>query len=125
MAELKRPTTCHEQVNLLKSRNVIVGDTEACVAILESVSYYRLTAYLLPFKQDDGCYRRGTKFETAYRIYEFDRKLRGVLFAALEEVEVYPEQSLLIFMHINMAPKDIWNLRIFQTSIMRKSSVRT
>lgn len=89
MAQLKKPTTYQEQVRLLQSRNIDIGDTEKCVQILRTTSYYRLTAYLLPFKQVDGSYRVGTKFLTAYRIYEFDRKLRGILFAALEEVEIY------------------------------------
>ena len=31
----------------------------------------------------------GTDFNTVYQIYEFDRKLRNLIFAAIEEVEIY------------------------------------
>ena len=89
MPELKKPTTYQEQLELLQKRNVIVDNPEQCIAVLENISYYRLTAYLLPFKQPDGCYKEGTQFGTIYRIYEFDRKLRGILIAALEEIETF------------------------------------
>lgn len=89
MALLKKPTTYQEQLNILQARNVIIDSRDRCAEILESINYYRFTAYLLPFKQKDGSYRAGTTFQRVYRIYEFDRKLRNILFAALEEVEVY------------------------------------
>ena len=88
MAEIKRATTYEEQLEILEKRGVIVDDENACVKILENINYYRLMAYFLPFKTEDGNYKRGTSFLQVYRIYEFDRKLRRVLFAALEEVEI-------------------------------------
>lgn len=97
MAQLKEPTTYQEQLRILQNRNVVVDDPTRCIEILESVSYYRFTAYFLPFKQKDGLYQTGTRFYTVYRIYEFDRKLRGILFAALEEVEVYLRTKFAYF----------------------------
>jgi len=43
----------------------------------------------LPFKKPDGNYLPGTDFKGIYQIYEFDRELRNLLFAAIEEVEIY------------------------------------
>ena len=97
MAELKKPTTHQEQLDILRKRNVVVDDPARCISVLEAVSYYRLTAYLLPFKQSDGCYKQGTQFHTIYRIYEFDRKLRGILIAALEEVEIFLRSKFAFF----------------------------
>ena len=84
-------------MDLLKKRDVVIDDPVRDVVILEEISYYRLTAYLLPFKQSDGCYKAGTQFRTIYRIYEFDRKLRGVLIAALEEVEIFLRTKFAYF----------------------------
>jgi abortive infection bacteriophage resistance protein len=56
---------------------------------LIGANYYRLSAYFLPFKKADGNYIPGTDFNTVYQIYEFDRKLRNLIFAAIEEVEIY------------------------------------
>ena len=92
--ELKKPTTYQEQLEILQNRNVIVADAEISKAVLERVGYYRLTAYLLPFKRADGSYNSGTNLDKVYRIYEFDRKLRGILISALEEVEIFLRSKL-------------------------------
>ena len=97
MAQLKKPTTYQEQIALLKSRNIQIDDSVRCAAVLENVNYYRFTAYFLPFKQSDGLYREGTQFVQVYQIYEFDRKLRSVLFAALEEIEIYLRAKFAYF----------------------------
>lgn len=97
MAQLKQPTTYQEQIDLLKRRNIVIEDPERCAAALESVNYYRFTAYFLPFKLGDGCYQEGTRFARVYRIYEFDRKLRSLLFAALEEIETYLRAKIAYF----------------------------
>ena len=57
--------------------------------MLSQINYYRLTAYFLPFKKPDDNYTPGTDFNTVYQIYEFDRHLRKLLFAAIEKVEIY------------------------------------
>lgn len=88
MADIKRPTTYEEQLDLLESRGIIIDNPDYCKTVLENINYYRLMAYFLPFKQDDGTYISGTTFNRVYRIYEFDRKLRRILFSALEEVEI-------------------------------------
>lgn len=97
MAQLKKPTTYQEQLDILQKRNIVIDDPDRCAAVLESINYYRFTAYFLPFKQKDGTYRSGTRFQRVYRIYEFDRKLRGILFSALEEVEVYLRAKFAYF----------------------------
>lgn len=97
MAQLKEPTTYQEQLDILQKRNIVIDDPERCTSILESVNYYRFTAYFLPFKLKDGTYRSGIRFQRVYQIYEFDRKLRGILFSALEEVEIYLRAKFAYF----------------------------
>lgn len=89
MAQLKKPTTYQEQLDILRERKVIIDDPDYCAKVLESINYYRFTAYFLPFKKFDGNYCSGLRFKRVHRIYEFDRKLRSILFSALEEVEIY------------------------------------
>ena len=87
--EIKEPKTYDEQLAILQSRGIIVLDRDRCKKILSSVNYYRLSAYFLPFKLKNGNYKSGTSFLRAYRIYEFDRKLRNIVFAAIEEIEIF------------------------------------
>jgi abortive infection bacteriophage resistance protein len=89
MAQLKLPTTYSQQLDKLRSRGCQVSDVPLCEKILSRMNYYRLSAYFLPFKKADGNYLPGTDFNSVYQIYEFDRKLRSLLFAAIEEVEIY------------------------------------
>lgn len=87
--QMKVPTTYTEQLTKLKERGCVIEDEAACCEVLKAVNYYRLSAYFLPFKDANGHYKDGTTFRKVYRIYEFDRKLRGILFSAVEEVEIF------------------------------------
>ena len=89
MADVKPPATYDEQIIKLISRGCIIIDKEKCKEVLSQVNYYRLSAYFLPFKKSDETYVEGIKFDTIYQIYEFDRKMRLILFSAIEEIEVY------------------------------------
>lgn len=90
---VKKPTTYEEQMNILKSRNIVIKDEQFCLSVLENLNYYRLTAYMLPFKLNGDNYMN-VEFETIYNIYEFDRKLRTLLIGVLEEIELYMRTKL-------------------------------
>ncbi|MCL2593732.1 MAG: Abi family protein [Defluviitaleaceae bacterium] len=89
----KNPTTFKEQMNLLKSRNIIIDNEDMCLDYLSSLNYYRLSGYLLPFKIKNDEYIP-TTFYKICSIYEFDRRLRILLLEALEELELYLRTKL-------------------------------
>ncbi|ELV04629.1 Abortive infection bacteriophage resistance protein [Brachyspira hampsonii 30599] len=89
LMDIKCPYKYEEQLQKLKDRGCIINNDQKCISILESVNYYRFSAYFLPFKQNDGNYINGTSFEKVFNIYEFDRKLHTILFNALEEIEIF------------------------------------
>lgn len=86
--ELKKPITFEEQLEKIKLRGCIVGDDDWAINVLKRINYYRLTAYFLPYKEPDETYIDGTTFNNMYRTYEFDRKLRQLLFTTVEEIEI-------------------------------------
>ena len=86
--KLKSATTFDEQLNKIKDRGCIIGDEVWAKDILKQINYYRLTAYFLPYKELDETYAEGTTFNNMYRTYEFDRKLRHLLFSTIEEIEI-------------------------------------
>ncbi|MCL2388327.1 MAG: Abi family protein [Defluviitaleaceae bacterium] len=94
---LKYPTSYEEQIALIRSRGCVVDNEDFCRSVLEKVNYYRLSAYFIPFKAEDGNYKLGTDFNTIYKLYEFDRKLRSLIFTALEEVEVYLKSQIAYY----------------------------
>ncbi|CAM3655826.1 Abi family protein [Cohnella lubricantis] len=87
MLRVKPPLPYDQQLNRFKERGLIVGDDSEAIEILKRVSYYRLTAYALTFKNND-IFTPGTTFETIYRHYEFDSKLRNILMEIIEHVEI-------------------------------------
>jgi len=94
---LKQPATYAEQMIKLRENGCIIIDDAFCEEVLSRINYYRFSAYLLTFKMADGTYAEGTSFEMVYRLYEFDRKLRRILFPVIEELEVYLRAQLSYF----------------------------
>lgn len=94
---MKKPTTFEEQLQLMKSRGLIIDNEDKCLDFLRSINYYQLSAYLLPFKQSDGTYFPDTTFERVCQIYEFDRKLRALLFSVIEEIELFLRAQLAYY----------------------------
>ena len=86
--EIKAPATYEEQYNKLLEHGCQIEDASFCKQALERISYYRLSAYFIPFRGKNG-YIRGTSFRRVYRIYEFDRKMRNLLYGIIEEMEIY------------------------------------
>lgn len=85
---MKSPTTYVQQMEKLRSRGCEISDEQECIRLLAHINYYRLSGYLFPFRQDDDSYKPGTSLSTVFKIYEFDKKMRHLIFNALEEVEV-------------------------------------
>lgn len=89
----KPPLTYQQQIDLLKSRGVIFADEAKAAYQLANVSYFRLSAYMFPFKKKvGGCvideFQWGTSWKDIYDMYVFDRKLRLLVFDAIEKIEV-------------------------------------
>lgn len=86
----KTPLTFEEQVELLKSRNLAIVNPEYAKSKLAHINYYRISAYLRHFQQDDTHqFVEGTSFTQVIRLYYFDKKLRSIIFYAMEKIEVY------------------------------------
>lgn len=89
----KAPLTYTEQIELLKSRGLIFSDERRAQRHLANISYYRLSAYMLPYKQSENgiildTFRDGITWEMIYNLYVFDRKLRILVFDAIERLEI-------------------------------------
>ena len=84
----KIPATIDEQLAILRKRGCIIEDEQLARDTLKYINYYRLSNYFEPFSVSKHKYEEGTTFEKILRIYEMDRKLRSILLAALEEIEI-------------------------------------
>ncbi len=83
-----------EQVDLLKSRGLIIKDEAFAILKLRHISYYRLSAYFLPFCSEVHKFKKGVTFESIIDVYHFDRELRLLTFGAIEKIEIFLRTSI-------------------------------
>ena len=74
----------------LKDKGLAIEDEEKAIAFLGHVSYFRFAAYLRPFKMNDSAerYKQTASFEKAVALYDFDAKLRMLLFSTIQQIEI-------------------------------------
>ena len=79
-----------EHLNQWSSRGLVIPDLTRARRYLTVISYYRLSAYILPFQLGDPehHFRAGTTFESVLDLYIFDRRLRLLILDAIERLEV-------------------------------------
>lgn len=86
--------TINQHIDLLEERGLIISDRKRAARHLSNVSYYRISAYMLPFKELNARgetidqFVKGTSWDDIYNLYKFDRKLRLLVFDAIERIEV-------------------------------------
>ncbi len=68
---------------------LIFMDESSAETKLSNVSMFRLKNYFRPLQILNGTrFKRGTTFEQAYSLYEFDSELRRLIAAELEKIEI-------------------------------------
>jgi abortive infection bacteriophage resistance protein len=97
----KGPLTYEEQADRLLERG-LDADREALILRLSSVSYYRLSGYLYPFRERSpdpseplDRFVPGTSLDEVWSRYCFDRRLRVLLLDAIERIEVAVRSRLI------------------------------
>lgn len=79
--ELKCPLTIDQQLEKLKSHNIIIDDMDEARNFLQQVSYYRITGYILQFRESpsNSDIVLGHKLSEIQKLYVFDAELRSLL----------------------------------------------
>lgn len=102
MGEFPKPhRNFQEQLALLKSRGLDVGEHREAIAALKRIGYYRLSGYLYPLRRElpdtagvtavktrSDDFVDGASLAAILELHDFDRKLRSLLFEALQALEV-------------------------------------
>lgn len=83
----KQPLTLEQQADLLLFRGLI-ADKQVLINRLSVVNYYRLSAYLYPFRTTDNRFKENTTLDLIWTRYTFDRQLRLIVMDAIERFEV-------------------------------------
>lgn len=84
----KIPTSYEEQIALLKDRGLSIPDENRLLRYLQQISYYRLSAYFLPYQQVKNKFNEGIVANQIIDNYRFDRELRLLVFDCIERIEI-------------------------------------
>lgn len=90
MLYTKQPLDTPDIIRTLRTRGLSIADETSAIEFLNHVSYFRLASYLRPMEIDSSThhYRSTASFEKAVMLYEFDARIRQLLFAAIQQIEV-------------------------------------
>ena len=117
--------TISDQIALLKQRGMNFRDEAQASNLLKKISYYRLKGYWWDAQTDpiQHTFQPGTCFEGIMERYDFDRKLRQILFGAVEQIEIAVRTKMIY--HLSIAYGGLWyiNPALFETNQKIKNEI--
>ena len=81
--------TLDEQVEILRSRGLVINDVDKTEGLLLRENYFFINGYRHIFMKNhkEDFFIKGTTFEELYAVFQFDRSFRNILFKNLLIVE--------------------------------------
>lgn len=121
----KLPLTYSQQLQQLKERGLTVNSEEKALHLLEAISYYRLSGYWYPLLQDkkNHAFKANADFDTAFRLYCFDRELRKLVLAELEKIEIAVRAKMIYVLSHKHGAFWFSNPSIFRNPIKHADSI--
>ena len=89
MDSVKPFRSIDDQIKILKSRGLSIGDTQHGIAkqFLLNNNYYRISGYSLTLRKNDSFFKNAS-LDTLMQIYEADRHIRHIILFTAEAVEI-------------------------------------
>lgn len=119
----KRPIDIPEQISILTNRGLVIDNESFAERQFSSISYFRLASYWKPFEVDLNTHKlaKGTSLNEVLSLYTFDRELRSIIFAAIQDIEIALRTRIIH--HFSMKHGAFWfmNASLFSdTEIFNK-----
>ena len=115
----KQFKTIHEQIELLKSRNIIIEDYDRAYKMLERNNYYYLiNGYKELFLENNykDRYINNTKIEEIYLVYQFDKNIKINFLKYILLIENEIDTYIAYEFSKSYGHKDYLNLKNFNYS---------
>ena len=112
MRYTKQAISIPEQIERLSKRGLYFSDKEKAENYLSNISYYRLRAYTYPFQDNenpDHPFVQKVSFENIIELYCFDRRLRMLIFNAIEKIEIALRTQIVY--HYSLEHGGFWHLK--------------
>jgi len=127
----KPALTIDQQINLLEQRGLSIFDKERTKRHLSNVSYYRLSAYMIPYREigpngdHSNQFVPGTTWDDIYNLYKFDRKLRLLVFDAIERIEIALRAQVIYQLSHKYGSHWQDDASLFKTPVYNRRTQRT
>ncbi len=104
-----------------------VEDEVGAVNQLDSISYFRLASYWRSMEADIRTHRfyPNSRFEDVIELYLFDRKLRGLIFTAIQDIEIALRTRVIH--HFSMKYGAFWfmNKTLFKDDVIYENCINS
>ena len=100
----------HDLVQLLQQRGLKIDNEAKAEHYIESIGYYRLSAYMHPLLMMPKTmhrYKPGASFKRVMMLYRFDKKLRMLLLNEIEKIEIAVREAVMNIT-ASMSGDDFW-----------------
>lgn len=113
----KPPLSIADHLAQWEERGLAIPDRPKAERYLSVISYYRLSAYTLPFQtgNPDHQFKPGVSFADILDLYVFDRQLRLLILDAIERVEVALRARMTNVLAAHHGPHAYLDKKIFDT----------
>lgn len=116
-----------EQIEILESKGLVINDYEKTSNILLRENYFFLSGYRHLFMENykDNEFIKGTTFEELYAVFNFDRRLRNIMFGYILIVENNMKSiiSYQLSKKYGYKEKDYLNLENFNQDALKARQV--
>jgi len=121
----KIPLSYESQLLQLENRGLKISDRDKTLHLLENISYYRLSGYWYPLLADkqNHIFKQTAEFDTAFRLYCFDRKLRQLVLGELEKIEVAVRAKMTYILSHKHGAFWFQNQNLFKSSVTHANSL--
>lgn len=118
----KRHLSLDDQILKLKNDGLNIHNPEYSKSCLAKYNYYRLSAYWYVFRQVDpsrpsrrlSTFDSNHTFEKVIQLYDFDKKLRELIFHAISDIETFLRTQLAYYLpSINNDPLALYDQSLF------------
>lgn len=114
----KEAKTIQQQIEVLKSRGLIISDADQAEHYLSNISYYRLAGYWWPMQADktEHVFKVNSRFADVIALYNFDRELRILIFDVIEKIEISLRTKLILHLSLEFDPWWFQDTSLFTNS---------
>lgn len=119
--------TLEEQIGILRDKGLVINNQRYAEEVLLRENYFFLNGYRHPFVKasDNNRFIAGTTFEEVYSLFQFDRRLRNILFKNILIIEnnIKSVMSYQLSKKYGYKEKEYLSISNFNTSAEKRRQV--